>query len=101
MTMPPFGPPAPPGPPVIITPSKDVDSARYRKTYSYFRQQDVKLGFVKGGSNAPPEDLEYYPDSSYPNSLPDDHQQVRDVTRFKKSYSSSRRQPVKIRVYQR
>jgi hypothetical protein len=40
-------PPAPPVIPVV----QDVDSTRYRKTYSYFRQVPVIVGVQKGGSN--------------------------------------------------
>lgn len=32
---------------------KDIDSTRYRKTYSYYRQPVVETGVVKGGSNKP------------------------------------------------
>lgn len=31
----------------------DVDATRYKKTYSYFRQPVVAVGYVKGGSNKP------------------------------------------------
>jgi len=40
-------PPLPPVVPNIL----DVDSTRFRKTYSYFRQVPVNVGVIKGGSN--------------------------------------------------
>ena len=29
----------------------DVDATRFQKTYSYYRQVPVNVGFIKGGSN--------------------------------------------------
>jgi hypothetical protein len=40
--------PIPPFFPPLVT---DVDSTRFRKTYSYFRQVPVNVGVIKGGSN--------------------------------------------------
>jgi hypothetical protein len=40
-------PPVPAIPPNV----SDIDSTRYRKTYSYFRQVPVNVGAIKGGSN--------------------------------------------------
>lgn len=39
---------------VLPPESSDHDATRYRKTYSYHRQQVVEVNVVKGGSNTPP-----------------------------------------------
>ena len=31
--------------------AKDIDAVRYRKTYSFYRQEPRLVDFVKGGSN--------------------------------------------------
>lgn len=39
--------------PVDLGPGHDIDATRYRKTYSYYRQQTQPVGIIKGGSNVP------------------------------------------------
>ena len=45
-----FHPGSDPVVPAVDPRITDIDSTRYRKTYSYFRQVPVPIGFVKGGT---------------------------------------------------